>query len=148
MDGDGGTGGPNVASLAARQARLASERPDATPELLADIAAVAELLAGIGTFQAPARDGSADTASRLARLSDHHQELGRLGDLMARIEADSPEPAGYWRVIGSGHRDIAAQMQHAALLAADGEASAAALPAALPEGRPATVHELGQGRRS
>ena len=144
MDGDFGTAGPNVAALAAQQARRASERPDATPELLADVTAVAELLAGIGTFQAPAGDGSADIASRLARLSDHHQELGRLGDLMARIEADSPEAARYWRVIGSGHRDIAAQMQHAALLAADGEAS----PAALPEGLPAPLHELGQGRRS
>ncbi len=140
MDGDRGTAEPNVASVAAHQARRASERPHATPELLADVAAVAELLAGIGNFQAPAGGGSADTASRLARLSDHHQELGRLGDLMARIEADSPEHAGYWRVIGSGHRDIAAQMQHAALLAADGEAG----PEGLPEPRP----ELRQGRRS
>lgn len=144
MDGDCGTAEPNVAFLAAHQARRARERPDATPELLADVAAVAELLAGIGTFQAPAGAGGADTASRLARLSDYHQELGRLGDLMARIEADSPEPAGYWRVIGSGHRDIAAQMQHAALLAADGEASLAALP----EGLPAPLDELRQGRRS
>lgn len=120
MDGDGDTAAPNVASLAAHQARLASEQPDATPELLADVAAVAELLAGIGASGPAAGNGSADTASRLARLSDHHQQLGRLGDLMAGIEADSPESAGYWRVIGSGHRDIAAQMQHAALLAADG----------------------------
>jgi hypothetical protein len=121
MDGDGGTTEPNVASLAAHQTRLASERPDATPELLADIAAVAELLAGIGASGPAAGDDTQDTASRLARLSDHHQELGRLGDLMARIEAGSPESAGYWHVIGSGHHDIAAQMQHAALLAADGE---------------------------
>jgi hypothetical protein len=121
MDGDAGTAAPNVASLAAHQARRASEQPGATPEVLADVAAVAELLAGIGASGAPAGDGSADTASRLARLSDHHQELGRLGELMARIEVGSPESAGYWRVIGSAHRDIAAQMQHAALLAADSE---------------------------
>jgi hypothetical protein len=121
VDGDGGTAEPNVASLAAYQARRASERPGATPELLADVAAVAELLAGIGASGAPAGSAPADTASRLARLSDHHHELSRLGELMAQIEAGSPESAGYWRVIGSAHRDIAAQMQHAALLAADSE---------------------------
>jgi hypothetical protein len=111
---------PNVASLAAHQARRASERPDATPELLADVAAVAEVLTEIGASPVPG-DASADTARRLAWLSDHNERLGRLGELMARVESESPEAAGYWRVIGSTHRDIAAQMQHAALLIADAE---------------------------
>lgn len=120
MSDDTSTAEPNVASLAAHQARRASGRPGATPELLADVAAVAELLTEIGASGALG-DGSSDTARRLARVSDHHQQLGRLGELMARIEAGSPEAAGYWRVIGSTHRDIAAQMQHAALLIADAE---------------------------
>jgi hypothetical protein len=119
---DTGTADPNVASLAAHQARRASERPGATPELLADVAAVAEVLTRIGASELPGTGvDSADTARRLARLSDHHEQLGRLGELMARIEAVSPESAGYWRVIGSTHRDMAAQMEHAALLIADAE---------------------------
>ena len=144
MAGDGGTARLNVVSLAAHQARRASEQPDATAELLADVAAVAELLAGIGASGGPATDGPADTATRLARLSDHHHELSRLGDLRARIEAASPESAGYWRVIASGHRDMAAQMQHAALLAADAEARTAPLP---PE-PPVPLTELRQDWRS
>lgn len=124
MSDENGSDVPNVASLAALQAWRASERPGVTPEVLADVAAVAGLLAAIGASGAPAvAGGAADRALRLARLSDHHQRLGRLGELMARIEADSPEAAGHWLVIGSTHRDIAAQMKHAALLIADGETS-------------------------
>jgi hypothetical protein len=115
--------GPNVASLAAFQARRASERPGATPELLAEVARVAEILTVIGASGPRAGDDRADTAGRLARLSDHYEQLVRLSELMSRIEADSPESAGYWRVVASTHRDMAAQMQHAALLAADAEIS-------------------------
>jgi hypothetical protein len=115
--------GPNVAALAVHQARCASERPGATPELLADVASVAEILAVIGASRPPVGDDGADTAGRLARLSDHYQQLAGLSELMSRIEADSPESARYWRVIASTHRDMAAQMQHAALLAADAEIS-------------------------
>lgn len=120
---DAGTAGPNIASLAAHQARRASERPGATPELLADVASVAGILAAIGASRPAAEGDRADTAGRLARLSGHYEQLVRLSELMSRIEADSPESAGYWRVIASTHRDMAAQMQHAALLAADAEIS-------------------------
>lgn len=120
MKNDPGADEPNIVSLAALQAWRASARPGATPEQVADIAAVAELLAEIGARALP--DGSrGDTALRLARLSDHHGQLARLGELMAQIETDSAEASGYWRAIGSTHRDIAAQMRHAALLAADAE---------------------------
>jgi hypothetical protein len=113
--------GQNIAWLATCQARRAAERPGATPELLADITAATEILAEIGSPPSPPADS--DTAARLARLSDHNALLARLAEVMTRIEADNPESAEYWRVIVGGHNDIAAQLQHAALLAADAEVS-------------------------
>jgi hypothetical protein len=120
---DVGTAGPNIASLAAHQARRACQQPGAPPELLADVACVAEILTAIGASHPPAGDDGADTALRLARLSDHHEQLARLSELMTRIEAGSPDSAGYWRVIASTQRDMAAQMLHAALLAAEAQIS-------------------------
>lgn len=121
VSGEETAGGRNIASLAAYQARRAAGRPGATPELLADVTAAAEILTEVGASGPP--PGGGDTAARLARLSDHHERLARLAGIMTRIEVGSPESSGYWRVIGSGHRDIAAQMRHAALLAADAESS-------------------------
>ena len=113
----------DIASLAAqhvKRRRTDFARAGAAAEL-ADLTALEAVLAEADALladpgPAPEPDGS-DIARRLERLTEKAQLTGRLGDIMARVCADSPEEAALWRLIGDGAREGAAHARQAAEIA-------------------------------
>ena len=119
---------PDVVSLAARRYAKACEQaasPGAPPGLAADAAELGKLSARLDALAAEPDpvlepDGS-DIARRLERLTEKAELTRRLGEVMARVCADSPEEAALWRVIADGARDGAIQARQAAEIAARAE---------------------------
>jgi hypothetical protein len=109
---------PDVASLAARWYAKASV--GAPPELAADVAELGELTARLQALAAepgPAPEpGGPGIARRLERVTEKAELTGRLGDIMARVCADSPEEAALWRVIAGASREGADRARQAAEL--------------------------------